>query len=209
MELLEVQKLLHTELRKGRLRTRQSKTSSLSSTDFLLSATLVSLDLYQGLQLQVSGRPSGDTYTWGRERREEMMAALQRSKEIWDEMRDESMEAYKASSVLGVMLSKLLMAAPTLENSGGAAAFEPQDEKQNAAMTLGLLSSGMSPMNPGPPPFADPMFKMGDSPMPAGVGTTAEMPGGPLSPFSSMFGQLPDMQVNLDWVRFIFLVAKR
>jgi hypothetical protein len=119
------------------------------------------------------------------------------------------MEAYKASSVLGVMLSKLLMAAPTLENSGGAAAFEPQDEKQNAAMTLGLLSSGMSPMNPGPPPFADPMFKMGDSPMPAGVGTTAEMPGGPLSPFSSMFGQLPDMQVNLDWVRFIFLVAKR
>ncbi|OGE51031.1 hypothetical protein PENARI_c015G03127 [Penicillium arizonense] len=199
MDLLEVQALLHAELRKGRIPTRQSKITSLSSTDFLLSATVVSLDLYQGLQLQVSGRPSGDTYTWGRERREEMMAALQRSKEIWDEMRDESMEAYKASSVLGVMLSKLAMAAPTLENSAGAATFEPQDEKQNAAMTLGLLSSGMSPMNPGPPPFSDPMFKMGDSPMPAGVGTSAEMPGGPLSPFSSMFGQMPDMQVNLDW----------
>ncbi|KAJ5306799.1 hypothetical protein PENANT_c003G08153 [Penicillium antarcticum] len=199
MELLEVQGLLHTELRKGRLRTRQSKITSLSSADFLLSATVVSLDLYQGLQMQVSGRPSGDTYTWGRERREEMMTALQRSKEIWDEMKDESMEAYKASSVLGVMLSKLLMVAPTLENSAGAATFEPQDEKQNAAMTLGLLSSGMSPMNPGPPPFADPMFKMSDSPMPIGAGTSAEMPGGALSPFSSMFGQMPDMQVNLDW----------
>ncbi|KAJ5766224.1 uncharacterized protein N7511_003840 [Penicillium nucicola] len=199
MELLEVQGLLHTELRKGRLPTRQSKNSSLSSADFLLSATVVSLDLYHGLQMQVSGRPSGDTYTWGRERREEMMTALQRSKDIWDEMKDESMEAYKASSVLEVMLSKLLMVAPTLENSAGATTFEPQDEKQNAAMTLGLLSSGMSPMNPGPPPFADPMFKMGDSPMPTGAGTSAEMPGGPLSPFSSMFGQMPDMQVNLDW----------
>ena len=64
----------------------------------------------------------------------------------------------------------------------------------------------MSPMNPGQPPFADPMFKMGDSPMGTGtgaVGASAEMPGA-LSPFSSMFGQMPDMQVNLDWVRIFF-----
>lgn len=127
------------------------------------------------------------------------MAAIQLTKEIWDESRDISMEAWKASSVLGVMLSKLLMPTPGIENTPGTG-FEPADEKQNAAMTLGLLSSGMSPMNPGPPPFADPMFKMSDSPMGAGSGAgTAEMPGA-LSPFSSMFGQMPDMQVNLDWV---------
>jgi hypothetical protein len=149
--------------------------------------------------MQVSGRPSGDTYTWGRERRDEMMAALQRSKEIWDESRDVSMEAWKASNVIGVMLSKLLMQAPGIEDTPSAN-FEPADEKQNAAMTLGLLSSGMSPMNPGPPPFTDPMFKMSDSPMGTGMGTgAAEIPGA-LSPFSSMFGQMPDMQVNLDWV---------
>jgi hypothetical protein len=201
MELLQVQAMIHAETRNGRLRSRQNRMTSISTGDFLLAATMISLDLYQTLSLQMSGRPSGDTYTWGRERREELTAAIRLSKEIWDESRDESMDAWKASSVLGVMLGKLQMAAPSLENSTGAASFEPQDEKQNAAMTLGLLSSGMSPMNSGPPPLPDPMFKMGDSPMPAGggVGTSAEMPG-PLSPFSSMFGQMPDMQVNLDWV---------
>lgn len=203
MDLLQVQAVLHAETRNGRLRSRQSRVSSLSSADFLLAATIVSLDLYHGLSLQASGRPSGDTYTWGRERRDEMIAAIQLSKDIWDESLNESMEAWKASSVLGLMLGKLrASAAPGLENNAGAASFEPQDEKQNAAMTLGLLSSGMSPMNPGPPPFADPMFKMGESPMgtgAVGAGASAEMPGA-LSPFSSMFGQMPDMQVNLDWV---------
>lgn len=209
MELLQVQALLHAETHSGRLRGRQSRISSLSSADFLLAATIVSLDLYHGVSLQVTGRPSGDTYTWGRERRDEMTAAIQLSKDIWDESRDESMEAWKASSLLGVMLSKLHMSVPGLENSAGAS-FEPQDEKQNAAMTLGLLSSGMSPMNPGPPPFADPMFKMGDTPMGTGiggVGASAEMPG-VLSPFSSMFGQMPDTQVNLDWVS-LFLFGTR
>jgi hypothetical protein len=128
-----------------------------------------------------------------------MMAVLQHTKEIWDESRDVSMEAWKASSLLGVMLGKLVVPDSGMENTAGPG-FEPADEKQNAAMTLGLLSSGMSPMNPGPPPFADPMFKMSDSTMGAGPGVgTAEMQGA-LSPFSSMFGQMPDMQVNLDWV---------
>ncbi|KAJ5817185.1 hypothetical protein N7447_009418 [Penicillium robsamsonii] len=201
MELLHVQAVLHAETRNGRLRSRQTRVTSLSSADFLLAATVVTLDLYQGISLQGTGRPSGDTYTWGRERRDEMTAAIQHSIEIWDESRDQSMEAWKASTVLGVMLSKVKMSIPSLDSGTGAASFEPQDEKQNAAMTLGLLSSGMSPMNPGPPPFADPMFKMGDSPMgigAGGVGGSAEMPGAP-SPFSSMFGQMPDMQVNLDW----------
>ncbi|KAJ5591872.1 uncharacterized protein N7459_002241 [Penicillium hispanicum] len=200
MEMLKVQTILHAETRHGRLRGRYNLVSSLSSTDFLLAATIATLDLYQSYQLQASGRSSGDTYTWGRERGDEMMAAIQRSKEIWVEMRDESMEAYKASNILAVMISKLHSTIPGLENGAGSTIFEPQDEKQNAAMTLGLLSSGMSPMNSGSTPFNDPMFKMSDSPMPTGMATSsAEMPSGPLSPFSSMFGQMPDMQVNLDW----------
>jgi hypothetical protein len=36
---------------------------------------------------------------------------------------------------------------------------------------------------------------------PGAFGSSAEVPGA-LSPFSTMFGQLPDMQLNLDWVRF-------
>lgn len=203
LEMLRVQSVLHVETQKGRFRGRHNLVSSLSSADFLLAATIACLDLFQGYQLQASGRPSGDTYTWGRERRDEMTAAIQRSKEIWDELRDESMEAWKASNILAVMLAKLRSTAPSLENSAGSAVFEPQDEKQNAAMTLGLLSSGMSPMNTGPSPFVDPTMAMADSQMSVGAmgaGVSAEMPGAPLSPFSSMFGQMPDMQANLDWV---------
>lgn len=201
--ILGFQAIFHAETRNGRLRGRQGVVSSLSSADFLLAATIVCLDLYQGYQLQANGRPSGDTYTWGRERRDEMMAAIQHSKEIWDEVRDESMEAWKASNILGVMLAKLHSTIPGLDNGTASTMFEPQDEKQNAAMTLGLLSSGMSPMNSGPPPFTEPMMKMSDSPMPTGPGASADW-SGPMSPFSSMFGQMPDMQVNLDWVSISF-----
>ncbi|KAJ5818209.1 hypothetical protein N7474_003800 [Penicillium riverlandense] len=200
MDILSFQKILSVENGpSGRLRRGLGRVSSLTSADFLLAASIVCLDLYHGFQLQAAGRPSGDTYTWGRERREEMMAAIRQSKEIWDQLGDESMEAWKASGILGVMLGKL-NTIPGLEN--GAAPnipFEPQDEKQNAAMTLGLLSSGMSPMNSGPASFPDPMFKTTGSPLPtAGMSNPTEISGA-LSPFSSMFGQMPDMQVNLDW----------
>ena len=185
----------------GRLRSKEYRVTSLSSSDFLLAATIVCLDLYYGLQLQNAGRPSGDTYTWGRERREEMLAAIRRSKEIWDDLRDETMEAWKGSGALGVMLSKMNLGFQSAETKSVAPTFEPQDEKRNAAMTLGLLSSGMTPVNAGPSAFGDPMVKMADSPLgQGGMGMTADAPGA--SPFSNMFGAMPDMQLNLDWVSY-------
>lgn len=201
LELLRFQAILHDETKPaGRLRGIHNRVTSLTCTDFLLAATIVCLDLHHGLQLQAAGRSSGDTYVWGRERREESLAAIRRSKEIWDELRDETLEAWKASGMLGVMLGKLNLGFPGTENGGGAPAFEPQDEKQSAAMTLGLLSSGMSPMNNGPPTFTDPGFKMPDTPLTqGGLGTAADVAAAP-SPFSSMFGQMPDTQLNLDWV---------
>jgi hypothetical protein len=190
--------MLHAETT-GRFRNKHDRLAALVSTDFLLAATIVCLDLYHGHQLQAGGRASGDTYAWGRERCEEMITAIQRSKEIWDELRDDAMEAWKASGALGVMLVRLNLAPP--ESNTTAPAFEPQDEKQSAAMTLGLLSSGMSPMNPGLPAFNDGSIKMSETPLTTqgAFGTTADIPGAP-SPLSAMFGQMPDMQLNLDWV---------
>ncbi|PWY71078.1 hypothetical protein BO94DRAFT_263166 [Aspergillus sclerotioniger CBS 115572] len=199
MELLRYQSLLHTETRPtGRLRSRHNRVTSLGSTDYLLAATIICIDLYNGQRLQAAGRVSNDSYAWGRERRDEMLAALQRSKEIWEELQDETMEAWKAGGALGVMLAKLNLGFP--ESTAAAPTFEPQDEKQSAAMTLGLLSSGMSPMNPGHQSLNDISYKMAEAPLPAqgAFGTTADMPGAP-SPFNTMFGQMPDMQLNLDW----------
>lgn len=199
MELLRYQSMAHNEIPlTGRLRSTQNHMTSLCAADFMLAATIVCLDLFHGLQLQTAGRPSSDTYTFGRERREEMLAAIQHSKKIWDELRDESMEAYKASGMLGVMLGKLNMGFPAADNNV-ATRFEPQDEKQNAAMTLGLLSSGMNAINPGSSAFGEPAFKAETPLAQAGAGMVADIPTAP-SPFSSMFGQMPDMQLSLDWV---------
>lgn len=106
------------------------------------------------------------------------------------------MEAYKASGVLRVMLTKLTFSQPQpADNTANPTLLEVPDEKQNAAMTLGLLSSGMSPQHPGTSSFAGI-----DSSLPsAGFGvTSADL--GFTSPFG-MFGQVPDMQ--LDWVSLI------
>ncbi|GMG08737.1 unnamed protein product [Aspergillus oryzae] len=197
MELLRFQSMLHSET-VTRIRNKHDRLTALVSTDFLLAATIVSLDLYHGHQFQSGGRTSGDTYAWGRERREEMIAAIQRSKEIWDELRDDALEAWKASGALGVMLARLNLGYS--DSNAAAPTFEPQDEKQSAAMTLGLLSSGMSPMNSAPPAFGDGTLKMGETPLPpqGGFGATADIPGAP-SPLSAMFGQMPDMQLPLDW----------
>ncbi|GAQ43444.1 C6 transcription factor [Aspergillus niger] len=199
MELLRYQSLLHTETQPmGRLRSRHNRVTSLGSTDYLLAATIICIDMYHGQRLQAAGRVSSDSYAWGRERREELIAALRRSKGIWEELQDETIDAWKAGTALGVMLSKLNLGYP--ESTAPAPTFEPQDEKQSAAMTLGLLSSGMSPVNPGHQVLNDPTYKMTDAPLPAqgALGTTVDMPGAP-SPFNAMFGQLPDMQLNLDW----------
>ncbi|KAJ9381434.1 transcriptional regulator family: Fungal Specific TF [Paecilomyces variotii] len=202
LELLSYQSILHGETRpNGRLRALTHQVMSLSSNDFLLAATVVCLDLYHGLQLQAAGRPSGDTYAWGVERRDEMLATIRRSKEIWDDLRDQSIEAWKASSILGVMLTKLHLAPQGTETSTASApAFESQDEKENAAMTLGLLSSGMSPLNSGTAGFSDPTFRMAETLSPPGGGLGVPgIPQGATSPFS-MLGVMPDMQpVNLDW----------
>jgi hypothetical protein len=198
MELLRFQTMIYKEIGLSHCVRGLGKVNSLTTNDYLLAATIVCLDLYHGLQLRAAGRPSGDLYAWGRERWEEMLAAIQRSLEIWSELRDESMEAYKAADLLEVMLRKLTFVPSGTEGNINGPSFEPQDEKQSAAMTLGLLSSGMSPLNTGPPTFIDPSFKQSGSPLPpGGFGAMGESQGG-LSPFG-MFG-LPDTQ-PLDWVR--------
>jgi hypothetical protein len=113
------------------------------------------------------------------------------------------MEAWKAGGALGVMLSRLQRGGP--EATPFTPAFEPHDEKQSAAMTLGLLSSGMTPLSQGAP-FND-MAAKADTPLPAIPGFGADAVPGASSVFNNMFGQMPEMQVNLDWVCHLFPVC--
>lgn len=167
MELLAHQATLHYESRPNhRLHNVRVLLSSLSSHDFLLAAMILSLDLWYGAEAERQGRDSADLYTWGSERREEMMRALETSIEIWKETRDQSMEAYKASEILTIMIEKTKnristgggsrqapmtpFPFPSMANGNTTSPYgslplhmNGEDKPEHsAAMTLGMLSSG-------------------------------------------------------------------
>lgn len=141
---------------------------------------LVCLDLYHQAEAERKGRsanspasPNEEVYY--EDRRDEMLKAVEHCITIWDAVREQSMEAYKASVSLRVMFEKLkahqsqqamLKQLPPDQQPQGTnkiprghprfGAFPngifqdvaPDDlpPEQSAAMTLGMLSSGgMSP----------------------------------------------------------------
>ncbi|KAL8994273.1 MAG: hypothetical protein Q9169_005708 [Polycauliona sp. 2 TL-2023] len=130
MELLAHQATLHYGSQPGgRLHNVRVLLSSLTSHDFLLAAMIISLDLCQGAEAERLGRDSADLYTWGAERRDEMMRALETSIEIWKETRETSMESYKASEILTVMINKIRNCVHTNNNASGGR------QQQQAPMT--------------------------------------------------------------------------
>ncbi len=112
MELLAHQATLHQESRPGgRLRSVKWYISSLTTHDFLLAGMLVCLDLYHSAEHERRGRgapsPPNGAELYKEDRREEMLTAVEHCIVIWEEVREQSMEAYKASVTLRVMFDKL------------------------------------------------------------------------------------------------------
>ena len=158
MDLLRHQATLHYESLPGRpLHGMKALITSLTAHDFLLAAMIVCLDLWYGAESEGAGRSSGDLYTWGLERRADMIRALEVSNEIWAETRDLSMESYKASEILTVILKKLKYQSnghqapssfPFPSSASGTGNPQPygsqaeEKPEHSAAMTLGMLSNG-------------------------------------------------------------------
>ena len=160
MALLDHQYTLHHESRPGhRLHGMKVFVSSLTAADFLLAAMIVALDLCYGAETEAGGQSSGDMYTWGLERRSDMIQSIEKSHNIWKGTKDQSMEAFKACELLAVILRKLksgrvqVAGMPTrnpfpflsmANGTDGQAFGAPVEEKpeHSAAMTLGMLSSG-------------------------------------------------------------------
>ncbi|KAI5369487.1 hypothetical protein Slin15195_G003630 [Septoria linicola] len=176
MELLDHQATLHRESQPGgRLRSVKWYISSLTTHDFLLAAMLVCLDLYHTAEAERTGRNTSQPASPSmadpndESRRERMMQAVEHCITIWESVRDQSMEAYKGSVALRVMVEKLkahqaqrqtpahthsqqAQAYPNRPNAvnfgmfpNGVVADINTDDlppEQSAAMTLGMLSSG-------------------------------------------------------------------
>ena len=170
MSLLNFQAIQHQQSReRGRLRSLRNHVNSLTAHDYLLAATIVCTDLYgsrdrpngdndvstpstsvsggsisQGSNMSMDGAyVPGLNYT-----REDYIRALEESRDVWMANRDFSIEAYKASELLNVLLYHLkLPYSPSNPQSAQLPTSTPQrqgtnNDEQNAAMTLGMLQAG-------------------------------------------------------------------
>ncbi|KAH8657045.1 fungal-specific transcription factor domain-containing protein [Tricladium varicosporioides] len=226
MEILRHQSKLHRESQPGgRMRAMKWFISSLTKHDYLLGAMIVCLDLHYDTvsEALADQPPSYDPYFWTPTQRADMLKALETSLSIWNESRDTSMEAYKASQVLGIMLEKLKCPSKQADPPTTAEAFAQFDEakpEHSAAMTLGMLSGGLTPnsaamfgsmsQSPGGTNYGAMDLRMTDT---TGTGLTpyaqndtnpfANMNSvaSPFSVFNNPGGgtAMMDMPANLDW----------
>ncbi|RMY58917.1 hypothetical protein D0863_12111 [Hortaea werneckii] len=137
MQLLDHQATLHAESQPGgRLRSVKWYISSLTTHDFLLAAMLVCLDLYHVAEAETKGStrpttsdspasstsPITNQEPYAEDRREEMMRAVEHCITIWESVREQSMEAYKASITLRLMAEKLKAHRRAMQSQAGYAA---------------------------------------------------------------------------------------
>jgi hypothetical protein len=159
MQLLSYQAIQHEQTgERGRLRSVRAWSNSLTAHDYILAATIICHDLYHNKDrpdaaATPSTSHSGSTGRSGSTSdsfvpglaytHNDFLQALETSCNIWRTLMDVSMEAFKASELLRVMLEHFR--APSSQQ---APLFPPAmsavNDEQNAAMTLGLLQSGQA-----------------------------------------------------------------
>ncbi|KAK3337360.1 hypothetical protein B0T19DRAFT_447939 [Cercophora scortea] len=217
LETLRHLETLHRESQpNGRLRSIQWFVTSIATKDFLLPAMLI---------MRSGERQDSHTlYFWTPEQRAEMIRSLEVTRDIWKGMTDGSMEAVKAFNVLRIMLAKIKTpqsaGPPEVPLKGDPFGFPPDVAMQpehSAAVTLGMLSGGLSPntaaslnsiQSPGGTSY--PSLDMFGLPGSGSVsGMTPDFSGDGLGgngagPSMSMFANLPgnnmDFGANFDWV---------
>jgi len=239
LETLRHLQVLHRESQNsGRLRSIKWYVVSIATKDFLLPAMLIALELHFDNVAERSRerQDSQSMFFWTPEQRAEMVSCLEKTRDIWEGLADGSVEAFKAFNILRIVLGKIKQpsSSPTLSPPDDPAAAassllktnmfssEPSADMQpehSAAMTLGMLSGGMTPNtaalfgtvhSPGGTayPAIDPALSgAGDttglsppdfqSDLLAGFNTA----GSPLSMFNTM-GDSMDFTSNFDWVSF-------
>ena len=108
MALLRFQAIQNEDLlTEGKVRSLTKYQTSLTIHDYLLAATIISAELCLGNSHEKSADGAGARCPLGGPTRFEMLTALENSANLFSQMRDKSLEAYKASDVLGMLLKKL------------------------------------------------------------------------------------------------------
>lgn len=224
MEILRHQHKIHLESKPGgRLRSMSWAVSPLTKHDYLLAAMIVCLELHYG-----SICPP-DRHFWKKEELADMLKAVETSQSIWSETMEESMEAFKACKTLNIILEKMkacrepaaIACATPMSTVDAFSQFDDENlrPEQSAAMTLGMLSGGLSPnsaamfnnVGQASAGYSNMDLNMGDS---SGSGLTPYALDNNVNPFAttnggaspfSMFGNtgnapgMMDLPANVDW----------
>ncbi|KAH7136583.1 fungal-specific transcription factor domain-containing protein [Dactylonectria macrodidyma] len=225
LQALDHLAILHRESKTtGRLRSVHWYVKSIATKDFILPAMLVILDLhFDNIAAQTSVQPEHEgTFRYTEEQRSRMIESLETAREIWKTLADSSMEAYKATKIIEIMLEKIIKPEPGGDIMASIQSEPMQDLTSNMgidpspSMDSSMISpSGLSEFNTGMNPFSTPNtapFMGMDFGLsgPEGVDMQTEGFGaGPASPFSSMFNNMGsasstgiDLNTNFDWNAF-------
>lgn len=111
---------LHRESQgNGRLRAVSWYVKSIATKEFILPAMLLVLDLhFDNTAKQSAALPNHDgAFFWSPDERAKMMGALEDATGIWKSLADTSMEAFKASKILDIVLQKTKDPAQTSNGS--------------------------------------------------------------------------------------------
>ncbi|KAI0404459.1 hypothetical protein F4802DRAFT_607486 [Xylaria palmicola] len=150
LETLAHLKSIHRECQStGRLRTMKWYVSS-TSRDTLLPTMLVLMELRHD-----TADKQQDSHFWTLEQRQDMIKTLESVRDIWSNLSQESVEAFKAWNILRIMLEKIknpeIAPTSTVETPGrvdslfGNIDSGTMQPEHSAAMTLGMMSGGMTP----------------------------------------------------------------
>lgn len=131
-----------------------------ATKDFFLPAMIIVDELYWHLQKRMAtpeGRLPEFSSFWLQSEISEMITLLEKTREIWRGFSKRSIEAIKAYKIMGFMLDQIKLAANRLQSGVVTAQqfdsknvsmqdYAPQEmaPEQSAAMTLGMLSTGVS-----------------------------------------------------------------
>lgn len=229
LQAMEHLQTLHRESQSnGRLRTVSWYVKSIATKEFILPAMLIVLDLHYDNLAEKSGLPEDaeGAFRWSAEQRARMVSTLEDAAIIWKSLADGSMEAFKASKTVDIMLQKLQNPATnsnepssTRNDSLSTLATSTGLDPSLASLGAGTISpEGLNDFSTGLSPFTNtnssafmgmefslPAPNLGDF---AADGMNPMGAPSPLSMFTNIgasSGTAPDLTTNFDWVCFPLL----
>lgn len=226
LQAMEHLQTLHRESQSnGRLRTVSWYVKSIATKEFILPAMLIVLDLHYDNLAEQSGlaEDAEGSFRWSPEQRARMISTLEDAAIIWKSLADGSMEAFKASKTIEIMLQKIQNPSKDLNGPSTTQSDPLSTAAANSGLDPALASLGAGTISPeGLSDFSTGLSPFNNTNSSAFMGMEFSLPApnladfagdgmnfmgaqSPLSMFTNIGGNTgagPDLTTNFDWVCF-------